>query len=149
VRFLLIDRILELESGKRATGIKNVTMSEDFFAYHFPDMPIMPGMLITESLVQLADWVIRESSDFTCLSLVTGFERLKFRQIVRPGDQLRLEVEIVTWEGQQAVVKGKAFCDGKLVTATDFTLAVQPVEPWLTPGEARRLFQMIHPVPAS
>jgi 3-hydroxyacyl-[acyl-carrier-protein] dehydratase len=144
VRFLLVDRILELERGKRALGIKNVTLSEDFLAYHFPEMPIMPGMLITESLVQLADWVIRESADFRQMGLATAFERLKFRQIVRPGDQLRLEVEIVRRDDQEAAVRGQASCDGKLVAAAHFTLGLHPVEPWLTTDDARRLYRMIH-----
>lgn len=147
MRFLLVDRILELERGKRATGIKNVTLSEDFLADHFPETPIMPGVLITESLVQLADWVIRESTDFKQMGLAIAFERLKFRRLVRPGDQLHLEVEITSQEGNEAVVKGRAFCGGELVTAVGFTLDLQPIESVLAPEEARRLYRMIHPLP--
>jgi 3-hydroxyacyl-[acyl-carrier-protein] dehydratase len=146
MRFLLVDRILELERGRRAVGVKNVTLSEDFLAYHFPDMPIMPGMLITEALVQLADWTLREASDFQELGLAVAFDRLKFRRLVRPGDQLRLEVELLGREADEVAFKGKAAVDGALVTAAEFRLRPEPIHDWLTPDEARRLFGvMYHP----
>jgi 3-hydroxymyristoyl/3-hydroxydecanoyl-(acyl carrier protein) dehydratase len=144
LRFLLVDRILELESGKRATGIKNVTLSENFMAYHFPDMPIMPGMLIVEALVQLADWIVREDTGFTQMGLPIAFDRVKFRRIVHPGDQLRLEAVILTRDEQQAEIRAMAYCEGNLVTSADFTLAIQPLEPMLTAEEASRLFNIIH-----
>jgi len=147
MRFLLVDRILELDSGRRAVGVKNVTLSEDFLAHHFPDMPIMPGMLITEALVQLADWTVREASDFRQIGLAVAFDRLKFRRLVRPGDQLRLEIEIVERTDDEATVKGKALVDGSVVTAVQFTLDVQPIDDWLTRDEARRLFTVLYPQP--
>ena len=143
MRFLLVDRILELERGRRAVGIKNVTMSEDFLAYHFPEMPIMPGMPIVEALVQLADWVIREESDFQQMGLAIAFERQKFRRLVRPGDQLYLEVEIASRDGATAEVKGRARCRETLVTAVDFTLGLEPLASQIDPGEARRLYDVI------
>jgi len=145
LRFLLVDRILELETGKRAVAIKNVTLSEDFFAHHFPEDPIMPGMLITESLVQLADWVIRECSEFREMGLASSFERLQFRRFVRPGDQLHLEVEIVNRTAGRAAIKGKASCDGSVVAVGDFNLAVHPIEAWLSADDARRLYRLICP----
>jgi 3-hydroxyacyl-[acyl-carrier-protein] dehydratase len=143
VRFLLVDRILELESGKRATGIKNVTLSEDFLTHHFPNSPLMPGTLITESLVQLADWVIRESTGFTRVGMAVGFEKVKFHRMVRPGDQLTLEVEVASMKENIAHVKGKVFCEGKLVTAARFSLACEAMEPFESPGEASRIFKML------
>lgn len=145
MRFLLVDRIIELERGRRAIGIKNVTMSEDFLAHHFPEMPIMPGMLISEALVQLADWVIRESTDFQQMGLAVAFERLKFRRLVRPGDQLRLEVELLSREGDAVTVKGRASCGDAVVAAADFTIGLQPLATAMTPDEARRLYQVIAP----
>src|SRR5678816_1482356 len=99
MRFLLIDRITQLDRGTRARALKNVTLSEDYFTHHFPDQPIMPGALITECLVQLADWVLREREDFNVVALPSSFESVKFHQLVRPGDQLELEVELVGEEG--------------------------------------------------
>lgn len=148
MRFLLVDRILELESGKRAVGIKNVTMSEDFFAHHFPGNPIMPGVLIIESLVQLADWIVREHSDFQQIGQATTYERIKFRRMVRPGDQLRLEVNVLLWDEDRVTVVGKASCNGKMVTVVDFTLGLRPLESFVASEEARCHFQLIRKSPA-
>jgi 3-hydroxyacyl-[acyl-carrier-protein] dehydratase len=144
MRFLLVDRIVALERGKRAVGFKNVTMSEDFLTHHFPDRPIMPGTLIIEALVQLADWLVRENSDFTYLGLATTFGRLKFRRVVRPGDRLRLEVEITSLDVEAAEVKGKAYREDELAASGTFTLALHPLEGYLSVAEARQLFGMIY-----
>ena len=145
MRFLLVDRILSLERGKGAVGIKNVTMSEEFLAHHFPDRPIMPETLIVEALVQLADWIVREQTDFRCLGLATGFNRLKFRRVIRPGDQLRLEVEMVSLTQETAEARGKAFRGDTLAASGRFTLRVEPIERYLPAAEARRLFALIAP----
>ncbi len=145
MRFLLVDRIIELDSGKRAKGLKNVTLSEDFFTHHFPDQPIMPGAMITECLVQLADWVVRESSGFERLSLPLSFDRIKFHRLVRPGDQLVLEVELDPDSGDRARVRGKASCDGKAVAAAQFTVALEASEPFQSPANARSVFEMLQP----
>jgi len=144
MRFLLVDAIRELQSGVRATGIKNVTMSEDFLADHFPHRPIMPGALVVEALVQLADWLVREASDFQCLGLASSFERIKFRKTIRPGDQLYLEVLIKERNEEQAQIQGKAHCEDKLVASANFTLILQPMDPYLDPQEARKLFQLLY-----
>jgi 3-hydroxyacyl-[acyl-carrier-protein] dehydratase len=145
VRFQLVDRILELERGRRATGIKNVTLSEDFLADHFPEQPVMPGALIAESLVQLADWVVRDGSEFRCVGVVSSFDRLRFRSFVNPGDQLRLEVEIVAQDGATATVKGRAFRGDQIVTSADFTLALHSAAELVTVEESARLFNVIRP----
>jgi 3-hydroxyacyl-[acyl-carrier-protein] dehydratase len=143
VRFLLVDAILDLEPGRRATGIKNVTMSEDFLADHFPHRPIMPGMLIIESLVQLADWVVRSGSDFECLALASGFDRIKFRRVVRPGDQLRLDVDVLGQESGAARVRGRASCGDVLAVSADLTVSLHPIRDYLDPDEARRQFALL------
>jgi 3-hydroxyacyl-[acyl-carrier-protein] dehydratase len=140
LRFLLIDRIDELARGKSAVGVKNVTMSEDFLTLHFPDSPIMPGALIVEALVQLADWVVREATDFASVGLPLGFERARFHRIVRPGDQLRLAVEALEFGASTARFQGEASCAGRRVATSRFTLGLRAAEPLLAPEEARRLY---------
>jgi 3-hydroxyacyl-[acyl-carrier-protein] dehydratase len=144
VRFLLVDRIVELERGRRATGIKNVTLSEDFLADHFPEQPVMPGVMIAEAMAQLADWVVRESSDFRCIGVVSSYDRLRFRNFVVPGDQLRLEVEITGQDASEATVKGKAYRENQVVTSAEFTLALREAEP-ATVAQSTHLFGVIRP----
>ncbi|AAM23476.1 3-hydroxyacyl-[acyl-carrier-protein] dehydratase [Caldanaerobacter subterraneus subsp. tengcongensis MB4] len=93
--FLLVDRIIELEEGKRAVGIKNVTSNEPFFQGHFPDNPIMPGVLIVEALAQVAGIAVMNVEEFKGkLGLFAGIDKCRFKKVVRPGDQLILEVSI-------------------------------------------------------
>lgn len=143
MRFLLVDRITELDSGRRAAGVKNVTLSEDFFAHHFPFHPIMPGALITECLVQLADWMLRESEGFTSIGTPASFDSLKFYRLVRPGDQLRLEVELVSRENGHCVLRGQARCEDETVASGKFTMSLRPAEEFQSADESRRLFRMI------
>ncbi len=145
MRFLLVDAILELESGVRATGIKSITMSEDFFSDHFPHRPIMPGSMIVESMVQLADWVVREASDFRQLGLATSFDNLKFRRVVGPGSQLRIEVKIVEQGATEVKVQGKAYNVDTLVASATFSLTLEPIERYLDSAEARRMFLLLYP----
>jgi 3-hydroxyacyl-[acyl-carrier-protein] dehydratase len=144
MRFLLVDAIRDVEPGVRATGIKNVTLSEDFLAEHFPDRPIMPGVMILEALVQLADWLIRSDTDFEMLALPASFERIRFRRMVRPGDQLRLDVEMESRDGDSAVVKAKAYTGDTLVASTTIGLTLEPLASYLDPDEARRLFALLN-----
>jgi 3-hydroxyacyl-[acyl-carrier-protein] dehydratase len=140
-----VDRIVELERGRRATGIKNVTLSEDFLADHFPEQPVMPGALIAEALAQLADWVVREGSEFRCVGVVSSYDRLRFRHFVLPGDQLRLEVEITSQDAAEATVKGRAFRGEQLVTSAEFTLALHPAEALVPVEESTHLYSYIRP----
>jgi 3-hydroxyacyl-[acyl-carrier-protein] dehydratase len=144
MRFLLVDSIVELERGIRAVGIKNVTMSEDFLADHFPDQPIMPGMLIIESMVQLADWVVRQASDFTTLGVASSLERIKFRRMVRPSDQLRLEVRRLSEIDSAQTFQGRAYRLDDLVASALLTLALHPLGAYIDPQEARRTFEILH-----
>ena len=143
MRFLLVDRITHMEKGKRATGIKNVTLSEDFFTFHFPDHPIMPGALIAECLVQLADWTVRDSEDFASVAVPSAFETIKFHHLVRPGDQLRLEVEVMDKQNGEYSFRGEARCGDALVTVGRFTMSLRAAEEFHPAAEGRRLFQMI------
>jgi 3-hydroxymyristoyl/3-hydroxydecanoyl-(acyl carrier protein) dehydratase len=147
MRFLLVDSIVELERGTRAVGVKNVTMSEDFLTDHFPHRPIMPGSMIVESMVQLADWVVREATDFRQLGLATSFDNLKFRRVVQPGRQLRVEVKILERGETEASVQGRAYTLDTLVASASFTLALEPIERYLDPAEARRVFLLLCPPP--
>jgi len=93
--FLLVDRIIEVEEGKKAVGIKNVTANEPFFQGHFPDNPIMPGVLIVEALAQVAGIAVMDIEEFKGkLGLFAGIDKCRFKKVVRPGDQLILEVTI-------------------------------------------------------
>jgi 3-hydroxyacyl-[acyl-carrier-protein] dehydratase len=115
--FLLIDRIVELTRAKRIVAIKNVTINEHFFAGHFPNLPIMPGVLIVESMAQaggvllLSEFEDRQEK----LVLFTGIERARFRRPVVPGDTLRIEVNVKVWRGDGGRMEGIAYVEGKKV----------------------------------
>src|ERR1700743_491339 len=114
--FLLIDRIVEFERGKRIVALKNVTINEPFFVGHFPDYPIMPGVLIVEAMAQAGGGLVfTEVTDRTDkLLLFTGIERARFRRPVTPGDQLRIEVDVLAFRRTAGRLQGKAYVDGKL-----------------------------------
>jgi 3-hydroxyacyl-[acyl-carrier-protein] dehydratase len=113
---LLIDRVIEMVRAKRVVAIKNVTINEPFFAGHFPDYPIMPGVLIVEAMAQAgAVLLFTEVTDRDDKLLVfTGIERARFRRPVVPGDQLRIEVDVLAFRGTAGRLQGKAYVDGKL-----------------------------------
>jgi len=105
--FLLVDKIIEMEPGKKAVGIKNVTINEPFFEGHFPGNPIMPGVLQIEALAQVGAVAVLSLEEFKGkLALFTGLDNVKFRRQVVPGDTLRLEVEMVNF--RRGIGKGEA-----------------------------------------
>ncbi|MFY9912944.1 MAG: 3-hydroxyacyl-ACP dehydratase FabZ [Candidatus Sulfotelmatobacter sp.] len=119
--FLLIDRVLELKRKERIVAIKNVTVNEPFFNGHFPGLPIMPGVLIVEAIAQAGGALLLtevEDRDDK-LMVFTGIERAKFRKPVSPGDQLRIEVEVMGWRAVPRMIAAKmhgvALVDGKRV----------------------------------
>jgi 3-hydroxyacyl-[acyl-carrier-protein] dehydratase len=127
---LLIDRVLELEVGKSLVAIKNVSYNEPFFTGHFPDRPIMPGVLILEALAQATCLLAIKSSDVdpkSKLYLFAGIDNARFKQIVVPGDQLRLEVELIKSKQDIFKFKGIATVDGQLVCSTDMISARKDV----------------------
>jgi len=114
--FLLVDRITEIIRTKRIVAIKNVSVNEPFFAGHFPGHPIMPGVLVVEAMAQAGGvLLLTEFSDRSQkLLLFTGIERARFRRPVRPGDQLRIEVDVLAWRGTAGRMQGKAYVGEKL-----------------------------------
>ena len=129
--FLLVDRIVELEHGKRCVGIKNVTINEPFFPGHFPGHPVMPGVLIVEAMAQVAGIMAYLASDEETRKKVSYFmaiDSAKFRKPVVPGDQL--QIEISTTFNRRGIwgVDGKAFVDGKLVTEASLKATFAPAE---------------------
>ncbi len=113
---LLIDRILEVERKTRIVAIKNVTINEPHFAGHFPDFPIMPGVLIIEAIAQAGGaLLLTEIPDRdTKLMVFTGIDSARFRRPVVPGDQLRIEVKVLNWRTTAVKLHGTATVDGKL-----------------------------------
>jgi 3-hydroxyacyl-[acyl-carrier-protein] dehydratase len=126
--FLLIDRVVEFEPAKRLVAIKNVTMNEPFFQGHFPGLPIMPGVLVIEAMAQAgAIIMMTEMPDReTKLAVFTGIEKAKFRRQVTPGDQLRIEVEVLAFKSRVGRMEAKALVDGKVACQAILTCAVVP-----------------------
>jgi 3-hydroxyacyl-[acyl-carrier-protein] dehydratase len=126
--FLLIDRIVEFERAKRVVAIKNVTMNESFFQGHFPGAPIMPGVLVIEAMAQAgAVLMLSEMDDrHSKLAVFTGIEGAKFRRSITPGDQIRIEVDVVSFRTRAGKMAGKAYIDGKLACEATLTCMIVP-----------------------
>jgi 3-hydroxyacyl-[acyl-carrier-protein] dehydratase len=126
--FLLIDRVLELERMKRIVALKNVTINEPFFQGHFPDKPIMPGVLIVEAIAQAGGLLLLTEvpNRDEMLMVFTGIEKARFRRPVMPGDQLRIEVEVRAWRVTAARLEGKAYVDGKITAEATVTCRLVP-----------------------
>ncbi len=126
--FLLIDRVLELERMKKIVALKNVTITEPFFQGHFPDKPIMPGVLIVEAIAQAGGLLLLTEvpNRDDMLMVFTGIERARFRRPVVPGDQLRIEVEVRAWRRTAARLEGKAYVDGKVAAESTVTCRLVP-----------------------
>ena len=132
--FLLVDRVVEISAGKRIVALKNVTINEPFFVGHFPDHPLMPGVLICEAVVQAGGILARSSVDPAAetavlpaqsphrLAMLTGLDRVRFRRQVIPGDQLLMEVEILRRRGTFWKMQGTARVDGQVAAELEFTV---------------------------
>ncbi|TCL32943.1 MULTISPECIES: 3-hydroxyacyl-ACP dehydratase FabZ [Anaerospora] len=124
---LLVDRIIELEPLKRAVGIKNVTINENFFLGHFPSEPVMPGVLLIEAMAQVGGIALLYPKEYRGkLAVFAGIDRVKFRRPVVPGDQLRLVGEIIKLRGSMGKVWGEAYVDDQLVAEGEFLFALLP-----------------------
>ncbi len=129
---LLIDRVIDLERKKRVVAIKNVTINEPFFIGHFPGAPIMPGVLIVEAIAQAGGALLLTEVPERDEKLIvfTGIEKAKFRRQVVPGDQVRIEVEVLAWRegsGRKAVrMQGTAMVDGKRAAEAIVTCQLVP-----------------------
>ena len=119
--FLLVDRIVSIEEGKKIVGIKNVTFNEPFFQGHFPGNPVMPGVLIVEAMAQVGAVLLLRGVPDREHKLVyfAGIDRARFRRPVTPGDQVRFEVEVLKVRSRSARLRGEAFVDGALVAEAE------------------------------
>ena len=126
--FLLIDRVIDIVRKKRIVAIKNVTVNEPFFIGHFPNYPIMPGVLIVEAIAQAGGaLLLTEIPDRdNKLMVFTGIQQAKFRKPVVPGDQLRIEVDVIVWRSTAVKMQGRALVDGKLACEATVTCHVVP-----------------------
>lgn len=124
--FLLVDRIVRLDGDQRIVGLKNVTINEQFFQGHFPGAPVMPGVLIIESMAQVAGVLIYRDLPDREKKLIyfTGIENAKFRRPVIPGDQLRIEMELVSRRSNFGKMRGRATVEGKLVAEAIVLFAI-------------------------
>lgn len=123
--FLLVDKIIEMEEGKRAVGIKNVTINEPFFVGHFPEYAVMPGVLIVEALAQVgAIAMLSVESNRGKLGFLAGIDGFRFRGQVVPGDTLRLEVEIIRLKGSIGKGKAVATVEGRTVAEGEIMFAL-------------------------
>ena len=121
---LLVDRILELDPGKRVVGLKNVTINEPFFQGHFPGHPIMPGVLIVEAMAQAGGMLLMDQLTANKVVYFMALDRVKFRRPVKPGDQLHLEVKVQQIRGNTCRMAGVAKVDGKVVAEGEMLACV-------------------------
>lgn len=125
--FLLVDRIVELDVGKRAVGIKNVTINEPYFTGHFPDYPVMPGVLIVEALAQVGGIVMSDDESGNKIGLFTGIDQCRFKRQVKPGDQLQLAFDVTRVKGPIVKGKGVATVNGELVCEAEIMFAFSSI----------------------
>jgi 3-hydroxyacyl-[acyl-carrier-protein] dehydratase len=149
MRFFLIDRITSWEVGARAEGIKNVALSEDFFDDHFPRRPVMPGVLILEGMAQLAGLLLeaslKQQYDKNAKAVLTVLERVKFRAMVRPGDSLVYQAEVLSLNEAGGKIKAAARRADKLVTSTEMVFAFKYIEDPLLDEKRKQLMAVWRP----
>ncbi|MDO9574805.1 MAG: 3-hydroxyacyl-ACP dehydratase FabZ [Candidatus Contubernalis sp.] len=123
--FLLVDQILELEPGVKAVGLKNVSINEPFFVGHFPDYPVMPGVLIVEAMAQVGAVALLSLEDFKGkIALFAGINGVRFKSQVVPGDQLRIEVELKKIRASIGKGEGRAYVGDQLAASGELTFAI-------------------------
>lgn len=117
---LLIDRIIECDDKQRIVAIKNITINEPFFQGHFPDAPIMPGVLQMEAMAQAGGILLsRITGERSYIPLFMAIDRARFRKAIIPGDQMRIEVEMLTRRSRISKIRGKVFTDGQLASEAE------------------------------
>ena len=123
MRFVLIDRITELESGKSLTAVKNLSLAEEYLADHFPGFPVMPGVLMLEALTQSGAWLVREMEDFAhSVVVLKSAKTIKYGSFVEPGRQLTLKVDLVSHADKETVLKGVGTIEGQEMVKGRITL---------------------------
>ena len=133
MRYYLLDRVKYLKYHKKVVGIKSVTLSEDVFNEHFFGNPIMPGALQMESFAQAGTVLLEVSYRFTKKALLVMINQAKFRRLVRPGDQMRIELEVVSAEDPMVQMNGVITVDDEVVTTARLTFSLQPIDDFYPP----------------
>ena len=124
MRFVLIDRILDVQPGQSLVAVKNLTLAEEYLADHFPGFPVMPGVLMLEALTQAGAWLIRETEDFAhSVIVLKQAKTIKYGSFVEPGRQLQLRVEVVEHGERETLLKGKGVIDDQTMVQGRFTLS--------------------------
>ena len=124
--FVLVDRIIEIEEGKKAKGIKNVTINEPFFQGHFPGNPVMPGVLIVEAMAQVGAVAILSKEEFKGKTpFFAGIDKVRFKKVVRPGDVLLIETELISLKGYIGKAKATAYVEGEVVCEGELLFAIK------------------------
>jgi 3-hydroxyacyl-[acyl-carrier-protein] dehydratase len=123
MRFVLVDRILDLQPGQSLVAVKNLTLAEEYLADHFPGFPVMPGVLMLEALTQAGAWLIRDTEDFAhSVIVLKQAKTIKYGSFVEPGRQLELRVEVVEHGERDTVFKGKGVIDDQVMVQGRFVL---------------------------
>ena len=123
MRFILIDKVVSLETGKRIKAVKNVSLSEEYLADHFPTFPVLPGVLLLEGLIESASWLVRESENFAhSMILLEQARNVKYKSFLAPGMQIEYEVEAKTIEENVSSFAGFGVSDGRRIVEARFGL---------------------------
>ncbi len=126
--FLMVDRVLEREEGHRVVAIKNVTINEPFFQGHYPETPVMPGVMIVEAMAQVGGLSVGGAPDQNTLPLLTAIEKVRFREVVKPGDQLMITATVQGARAGVVKIAAEASVAGKVVAQGQLTFALVPRE---------------------
>ena len=154
MRFILIDRIVELRAGTKITAVKNLTIAEEYLADHFPHFPVMPGVLMLEAMTQAGAWLVRHSEDFThSMVVLKQAKNVKYGKFVEPGQTLTVTAELISQSDSEAKLKARGAVDGQVIVSGRLILAkynladTNPNNKRIdeaTKQELRRIFRLIY-----
>lgn len=126
--FLFVDKVEIQEEGKKGIGYKNVTMNEYYFQGHFPEKPVMPGVIIIETMAQVGAVILLSKEEFKGrIPYFAGINKFRFKKVVKPGDTLRMEVEITKLRGTVGIGEGKAYVGDEVAAEGEFMFAIETV----------------------
>jgi 3-hydroxyacyl-[acyl-carrier-protein] dehydratase len=159
MRFVLIDRIVELQPGVKITAVKTLTMAEEYLADHFPHFPVIPGVLMLEAMTQASAWLVRASEDFAhSMVQLKAASNVKYGQFLEPGQTLVVEAELLSLDDKEAKLKARGTVDGRLTVSARLVLAcynLADASPEhagtdrVTREERRGLFRLLFPAAAA